>query len=398
MRRWLRDINTQTQYGSTLQAMNYSFDLAGNILGYSNTTATYSTSQSYGYDSLYQLTSAQGTSSSHPSGLTDWTSTYQQSFSFDAIGNMTKKTSSVNTMPSRSVGDGLNYSLGYSYYAGKAHQAEIIGDLYYRYDANGNTIEERQGGHGTGIVLGGTVSRNGDLRMTDLGFGLVLSQSSTPTPAVYARYYVWDEENRLERTVDGNITVDYRYGADGQRAVKYSSRGESLYFDSMWQAQTDAPSLRQSKHIYVGSTRIATQLNIQGQLDVGYENVNTYYYHPDHLGSSQLVTDYQGNQYEHIEYTPYGESWIDQETDSRALLPFKFTSKELDSETGLYYYGARYLNPKTSRWVSADPALGDYLPEAPTSDEARKRNGNLPGMGGVFNLVNMATYHYAGNN
>jgi len=74
------------------------------------------------------------------------------------------------------------------------------------------------------------------------------------------------------------------------------------------------------------------------------------------------------------------------------------TGKELDSETGLYYYGARYLDPKTSRWMSGDPALGEYVPSAPVSDEARKRNGNLPGMGGVFNHVNLHTYHYAGNN
>jgi RHS repeat-associated protein len=72
--------------------------------------------------------------------------------------------------------------------------------------------------------------------------------------------------------------------------------------------------------------------------------------------------------------------------------------KELDTETGLYYYGARYLDPKTSRWMSGDPALGEYLPSAPVNDEARRRNGNLPGQGGVFNYVNLHVYHYAGNN
>ena len=179
--------------------------------------------------------------------------------------------------------------------------------------------------------------------------------------------------------------------------MKYSSRGESLYFDSMWQVQTDAPTLRQSKHIYVGQSRVATQLNIAGHLDVGYEMLNTYYYHPDHLGSSQLVSDYQGKEYERVEYSPYGESWIDKESDSFNLISYKFTGKELDSETGLYYYGARYLNPKTSRWASADPAMGEYLPEAPNSDEARKRNGNLPG-GGVFSLFGLAVYGYASNN
>jgi RHS repeat-associated protein len=76
----------------------------------------------------------------------------------------------------------------------------------------------------------------------------------------------------------------------------------------------------------------------------------------------------------------------------------KFSSKEQDPETGFYYYGARYLDPRTSRWLSGDPAMGEYIPVAPINDEAKKNNQNLPGQGGVFNLVNLHVYHYAGNN
>ena len=61
-------------------------------------------------------------------------------------------------------------------------------------------------------------------------------------------------------------------------------------------------------------------------------------------------------------------------------------------------YGARYLDPKYSRWISADPALGEYIPGAPTDEEAKRQNQDLPGMGGVFNTVNASLYHYAGNN
>ena len=70
----------------------------------------------------------------------------------------------------------------------------------------------------------------------------------------------------------------------------------------------------------------------------------------------------------------------------------KFTVKEPDAETGLYYYGARYLDPKTARWLSGDPAMGEYVPGP--GQEA----GKLPGQGGVFNYVNLHSYHYAGNN
>ena len=58
--------------------------------------------------------------------------------------------------------------------------------------------------------------------------------------------------------------------------------------------------------------------------------------------------------------------------------------------------GARYLDPKYSRWISVDPALAEYIPGA---GKANARDaGGLPGMGGIFNSVNGNLYHYAGNN
>ena len=72
--------------------------------------------------------------------------------------------------------------------------------------------------------------------------------------------------------------------------------------------------------------------------------------------------------------------------------PKKITGKELDSETGLYYYGARYLDPKTGRWLNGDPAVGEYIP-SPGQESSK-----LSGMGGVYNTVNLHAYHYAFNN
>ncbi len=48
--------------------------------------------------------------------------------------------------------------------------------------------------------------------------------------------------------------------------------------------------------------------------------------------------------------------------------------------------------------MSGGPALNDYIPKAPIDDEVKKHNENLPGIGGVFNTVNLHVYHYAGNN
>jgi len=82
----------------------------------------------------------------------------------------------------------------------------------------------------------------------------------------------------------------------------------------------------------------------------------TYYYHPDHLGSVSVVSNHRGEPYERVEYLPFGEIWIEETDPATGYIPFRFTSKELDEETGLYYYGARYYEPTTSRWISPDPA------------------------------------------
>ena len=58
--------------------------------------------------------------------------------------------------------------------------------------------------------------------------------------------------------------------------------------------------------------------------------------------------------------------------------------------------GARYLDPKYSRWISVDPALGEYIPAAGKGNS--ENAGNLPGMGGIYNHINGDLYHYAGNN
>ena len=111
------------------------------------------------------------------------------------------------------------------------------------------------------------------------------------------------------------------------------------------------------------------------------------------------ISNYKDDDYQRIECTPYGETWVEKKQNTGLeYLPYKFTGKELDEETGLYYYGARYLDPKYSRWISTDPALSDYVPVAPVSDETRQHNSNLPGMGGVFNHINGNLYHYAANN
>jgi RHS repeat-associated protein len=128
-----------------------------------------------------------------------------------------------------------------------------------------------------------------------------------------------------------------------------------------------------------------TQHNPNNQLGTSLpnglaEDQFIFFFHPDHLGSTSFVTDRDGELYEHVGYFPFGETWVEQASNTENI-PYLFTGKELDQETGLYYFGARYYDPRTSVWQSADPGLGGFL-------------GSTKG----YNPVRLSLYAYGANN
>ena len=91
---------------------------------------------------------------------------------------------------------------------------------------------------------------------------------------------------------------------------------------------------------------------------------NIRLYHVDHFGSTSLVTDIDGEITQHVAYIPYGEIFVEQRNGSWNT-PYLFNAKELDEETGLYYYGARYLDPTHAAWLSVDPMFEKYVGMTP---------------------------------
>ena len=85
----------------------------------------------------------------------------------------------------------------------------------------------------------------------------------------------------------------------------------------------------------------------------------TFFYHSDHLGSTSYITDDKANITQYDAYLPYGELLVDEHSSSEDL-PYKFNGKQFDEETGLYYYGARYMNPMASIWYGVDPLAEKY--------------------------------------
>lgn len=89
-----------------------------------------------------------------------------------------------------------------------------------------------------------------------------------------------------------------------------------------------------------------------------------FYFHPDHLGSTSYITNRNGSISQHVEYIAFGEVLFEEHSSSFAS-PYLFNGKELDRETNLSYYGARYLDMKTSLWLSVDPMTEKYINESP---------------------------------
>ncbi|MBU1018069.1 hypothetical protein KKA33_03505 [Patescibacteria group bacterium] len=114
------------------------------------------------------------------------------------------------------------------------------------------------------------------------------------------------------------------------------------------------------------------------------EEEKVYYYLQDHLGGVDVVTDENGDVVQRKDYLPFGSERLAMGSSDE---DYGFTGKELDEETGLYYYGARYYDPEIGRFVSLDPlVLG----------EAKKSKKNIENIIRDPQMLN--GYAYAKNN
>jgi RHS repeat-associated protein len=217
------------------------------------------------------------------------------------------------------------------------------------------------------------------------------------TAKQFNRILYWDDDNRLTKTVDttsgASVTTQYHYDAKGMRIIKDGPYGKSIYIDTGYVESSNAPGaapMVASNHVFVGNTRIASVVKHRDEA-----NPAMYYYASDHLGSSSVLTTNTGSYHERIEYLPYGETWVEEKASTSGYsTPYKFTGKELDPETGLYYFGARYYDARVSRWISADPALEKYIPDRKKEKDKEEK---LPA-GGIYEPANIDVYGYVGNN
>ena len=343
--RQLTNLKAGPAGGTAFQNLLYTYDNVGNILTLRNEVPVPPPSQdggpftqTFSYDDLYRLVGATGSYEFEPNKQ----NRYTFSQTFDSIHNVLarQQVHEIVQPPDNPITQHkTTYNNTYEYGGPRPHAASHIGTQSFSYDANGNQ---------TGFAEDGS----GQQRTT-----------------------VWDENNRIQSIFDNGHEKSYKYDDGGERVVKRGPQGETAYVNQFFSVRNRQIG---TKHIYAGTTRIASKL-----MKRNADEKDRYFFHPDHLGSNAYITNADGQIYRHTEFFPNGESWVD-EASNKQRTPYLFAGKELDEETGLYYFGARYYDPRTGVWQSPDPESANYLAGAPN--------------GGVYTSVNLATYTYAANN
>jgi RHS repeat-associated protein len=154
------------------------------------------------------------------------------------------------------------------------------------------------------------------------------------------------------------------YDVSGQRIRKVTElangqmKDERIYIGGVeiYRRRGASPLVRETLHVMAGSQRIALVETRTSGNEPGVPAQLTRFQFGNHLGSATLELDDEGHIVSYEEYTPFG-STSHQAVRSQTETPkrYRFTGKERDQESGLYYQGARYYAPWLGRWTSADP-------------------------------------------
>ncbi|KWV56560.1 hypothetical protein AS026_33940 [Rhizobium altiplani] len=186
--------------------------------------------------------------------------------------------------------------------------------------------------------------------------------------AMTARRKVDDDDEAGELRA-GERTY-YVYDAFGERVRKVTERPDGSLKDEriyvggaelfVQHAGVRAGLERETLHIEDGQGRVAS-IETRNAIDDGSPKRLVRYQFHNHLGSASLELDETARIISYEEYTPYGStSYQAVRGPGDAPKRYRFTGKERDEESGLYYSGARYYAPWLARWTSCDPiGLGD---------------------------------------
>jgi RHS repeat-associated protein len=154
--------------------------------------------------------------------------------------------------------------------------------------------------------------------------------------------YSYDQENRIT----GAAGYAYTYDGDGNRVKKSNGSTGTLYWymSPGIVAESDLSGNLTSEYAFFDGEHVARRDGPNGSGGV-------FYYFSDHLKTTDIVTDAQGNIKNESDFYPWGGELQFANSDSNH---YKFTGKERDTETGLDYFGARYYSNGLGRFITPD--------------------------------------------
>ena len=325
---------------SPLLAYAYRLDSASNIVDIDDLRPRIATlantpqrvnDQSFEYDDLYRLTRVRYgfKVGDDPAGI---------SYRYDRIGNMLAQSSNIRH---QERGHAVANPGHFEYPGGRSDRASRTpGDLPGPHATTG------AGSHRLAYDDNGNVVRLDDMELT------------------------WDVKDRLVAVSSDQVTAEYVYDhADRRitRHVRYTDRDESAesvvqYVDRYYEIRDGIPM----KYVYADQRRVARITGSMAPLMAPMAGADmrradfplaVRYFHQDHLESTNVVTDATGNLLEELAYYPYGHPRQTHRQESIETEPYKFSQKEIDTESELQYFEARYLDGSLSRFLSVDPVL-----------------------------------------
>lgn len=284
--------------GNTQLSYRYTYDPVGNVTEIKDLTppngvgkTAPSQIQAFKYDSLNRLVHAQATGDG--SGL------YNETYAYDAIGNLINKAGQV-----------MGYGTGT---AGPHAVTTVNGVQQYWYDDNGNMTQRPDGNGGTHELY-------------------------------------WTAENMLS-TVGGDseTAASFRYDADGMMVLRTEGADNgvsTVYLGKLYQHKLSVSNVVTKHYMF------------NGQLVAQREGASSVtFLLGDHLGSVTTVLWASGAVKDNQRYNPWGEvRWAQS---GNPITGYSYTSQRYDDALGLYDYNARYYDPTIARFINADTIVPD---------------------------------------
>ena len=412
-RQWLNELHTELPSGEMLQDLHYRYDAAGNGTDLEQTAPHTGNGlggkydNHYLYDRQYRLVQSDGwgdltytfNARYSPSGRLGNKFTKASALTTDLVFgyDLNHQTHQPRTMFDPQVGTleffwdangNIAQMIGCKQNAGRLHEWDeenrlrfVLGEKfagYYGYDANGERVYKLLGTSSIDQINSGSTKAQ---VVFDYAV-LYPNPYIVVTPKGYTKHYYAGTE-RLAAVIgsgglDNIVSPIASLGSQHDQDIikpfytHYQNYDPFYYHGTVSQPKKteDIAGGTSSDLDYQCKPTDLVMVDILPKQDILLGSINqnasingqekeVYFYHGDHLGSANWITDIKGTPIQYIHYAPYGELINNQHAagyDER----YKFTGKERDVETGYDYFGARFYWATIGHWLSVDPMADKY--------------------------------------